>query len=95
LRGGATAARHTRAIADNVAVTLALELFAAAQAIDFRRARTDNHPQLGRGTAPVYALIRERVPFIEHDETMYPHIEALKGLMVSGQAWSAAQRAIG
>jgi histidine ammonia-lyase len=92
---GATAARHTRAIADNVAVILALELFAAAQAIDFRRERMDNHPRLGRGTAPVYALIRERVPFIEHDETMYPHIEALKELVVSGQVWETARQAIG
>ena len=92
---GATAARHTRTIADNVATILGLELFAAAQAIDFRRERMDNDPQLGQGTAPVYALIREHVPFIEHDETMYPFMEALKGLVLSGQVWDAARRAMG
>jgi histidine ammonia-lyase len=91
---GATAARHTRAIAENVATILALELFAAAQAIDFRRERMDNDPQLGVGTAPVYDLIRKRVPFIEHDETMSPYIEAVKELVVSGQIRRAAQQGI-
>ena len=92
---GATAARHTRAIADNVAVILALELFAAAQAIDLRRERMGCSPQLGQGTAPVYDLIRQRVPFIENDETMYPHIEAVRELVVSGQVCAAAQQALG
>ncbi|MCP4516467.1 MAG: aromatic amino acid lyase, partial [Delftia sp.] len=82
ISNGATAARHTRAISDNVSVILALELFAAAQAIDLRRERMDNSPQLGLGTAPVYKLIRQRVPFIENDETMYPYIEAVKELVV-------------
>jgi histidine ammonia-lyase len=91
---GATAARHTRAICDNASVILALELFAAAQAIDLRRERMGGSPQLGQGTAPVYDLIRQRVPFIEQDETMYPHIEAVRELVVSGQVCAAAQQAL-
>jgi histidine ammonia-lyase len=82
---GATAARHTRAIVENTATILALELFAAAQAVDLRRERVGNNPRLGRGTAPVYALIREHVPFIEHDDTMYPHMQAVRELVTSGQ----------
>jgi histidine ammonia-lyase len=85
---GATAARHAQGISENVATILALELFAAAQAIDFRREHmraAGEAPQLGRGTAPVYALIRAHVPFLERDAVMYPYMEKVKELVMGGQ----------
>jgi len=91
---GATAARHARQIARNVERILAIELFAAAQAIDFRREVLGEAAQLGRGTAPVYRLIRERVPFLAHDDLMYPHIEAVRRLIADGMLRRAVDAAI-
>jgi histidine ammonia-lyase len=34
--------------------------------------------KLGGGTAPVYASIREEVPFIEVDTVMYPYFAVIK-----------------
>ena len=64
---------------------LALELLAAAQGIDFRREIVGNNAQLGKGTQPVYALIREQAPFIEEDTILYPYIDAVKALETSGK----------
>jgi histidine ammonia-lyase len=78
---GATSALKLRTIAENLEQILALELFAAAQGVDFRKKRLGADKKLGRKTAPVYELIRRRVPFIEADTLMYPHIEAVKNLI--------------
>jgi histidine ammonia-lyase len=78
---GATSAIKLRQIAENLEQILALELFAAAQGIDFRRKRIGAGKKLGQKTQPVYDKIRERVPFIEEDTLMYPHIEAVKKLI--------------
>jgi histidine ammonia-lyase len=81
---GATAARQARQIAVNVERILALELFAAAQGIDFRRETLGPGSRLGRGTAPAYELIRQHVPFLDQDAVMYPHIEAVRELVAHG-----------
>jgi histidine ammonia-lyase len=82
---GPAAARQARQIALNVERILALELLAAAQAIDFRREVLGPDARLGHGTAPVYALIRQHVPFLEQDAVMYPYIEAVCELVASGE----------
>jgi histidine ammonia-lyase len=87
---GPIAARHARQIAANVERILALELLAAAQGIDFRREVLGPDAQLGRGTRPVYHLIRQQVPFLTQDAVMYPYIEAVRGLIASGVLAEAA-----
>lgn len=82
---GPTAARQAKQIGDNVERILALELFAAAQGIDFRRMALGPEARLGRGTAPVYNLRRQHVPFLEHDAVMYPYIESVRQLIASGE----------
>ena len=82
---GVTAGRHAREVLRNVETILAIELFAAAQAIDLRRERAERPLRLGRGTAPAYELIREHIPFLEHDAIMYPYIEAVRGLVERGE----------
>ncbi len=82
---GCTAARQAWEVLKNVEAILAIELFAAAQGIDFRRERMRGNPRLGRGTAAAYALIRRHVPFLERDAVMYPHIEAVRRLVESGE----------
>lgn len=91
---GATAARHARQIAQNVERILAIELLAAAQAIDFRRQALGSQARLGQGTAPAYALIRRHVPFLEHDDVMYPHIEAVRRLIADGELLRQVHQAI-
>jgi histidine ammonia-lyase len=91
---GPAAARQARRILRNLNYILAIELFAAAQGIDFRRQVLGPGAQLGRGTAVAYRLIRERVPFLEEDAIMYPHIEAVHELVVSGELVAAVKAAM-
>ena len=80
---GPAAARQAREIANNVETILALELFSAAQGIDFRRQALGPDARLGKGTAPAYSFIRKHIPFIEKDEVMYPHIETMRKLLAN------------
>jgi histidine ammonia-lyase len=81
---GATAALKLKTVTDNLENILGLELLSAAQAVDFRRRSIGQDKKLGKGTRKVYALIRQYVPFIEKDTVMYPHIEAVRKLVASG-----------
>ncbi len=90
---GCTAARQAREVLENTETILAIELFAAAQGIDFRREMLGGNPQLGKGTAIAYELIRQRVPFLEQDAIMYPHIEAVCDLVRSGELLRAVEGA--
>ena len=68
---GANAATKLRRVVLNTERVLAIELFNAAQALEFRRpARTS--PALEN----LVADYRRRVPFIDNDTVMYPFIEA-------------------
>lgn len=87
---GPIAGRQARRILRNLETILAMELLAASQGIDFRRQVLGAGTQLGQGTAPVYALVRERVPFVTTDVVMYPLIEAVRQLVVSGAIAAAA-----
>jgi len=91
---GVTAAHHARQVLKNAETILAIELFAAAQAIDFRRERADHPLRLGQGTSPAYALIREHVPFLEHDAVMSPHIETVRRLIETGQVAEVVDRVL-
>jgi histidine ammonia-lyase len=91
---GPAAARQAKQIVDNVERILALELFAAAQGIDFRRQVLGPEARLGHGTAPAYDLIRQHVPFLDLDTVMYPHIEAVRKLVASGEFVARARTSL-
>ena len=74
---GLTAALKLRQVAANLETILGLELFCAAQGIDFRRKKLGADKKLGLGTREIYDEIRRRVPFIEKDEYMKRHLEAV------------------
>jgi histidine ammonia-lyase len=74
---GATAALKLRQVAENLELILSLELLCAAQAVDLRRKAIGKDKQLGLGTRDVYTTIREKVPFIERDEYLKDHIDAV------------------
>jgi histidine ammonia-lyase len=80
---GPIAARQAQEIMRNLEYVLALEILAAAQGIDFRLEKDQR--SLGKGTAPVYKLVRSKVPFVETDTVMYPLVETVHELVVSGE----------
>ena len=68
---GSNAATKLVRVADNVETVLAIELFNAAQALEFRRP-SHTSALLER----IFSDFREEVPFIENDTYMHPLIEA-------------------
>jgi histidine ammonia-lyase len=87
---GVTAARKTREVASNLAHILAIELLAAAQALEFRRPLTSS-PAL----EAVHACLRERVAPYERDRVNYPDIAAAREIVTSGAILDAAESALG
>jgi histidine ammonia-lyase len=87
---GATAVRQVGQILDHVETIVAIELLAAAQGIDLRR----DGEVMGRGTAVAHALIRQQVPFIDHDVMLSPHIESVRQLVASGALKEAVETAL-
>lgn len=91
---GAAATRQLGQILDHVETIVAIELLTAAQGIDFRRQQMGNSgllPSLGAGTAIAFDLIREKVPFLEHDVFLAPHIETIRQLVASGAIKDAVE----
>ncbi len=87
---GSIAARKAREIVTNVEMVLAVELLSAAQAVDLRERRG-----LGQGTKVAHDLIRSKVPFVDRDRALYPDMEAIAGLIRSGELVRAVERAVG
>lgn len=73
---GSISTRKANSILDNTRKVIAMELFAAAQANDFR-----NPSLLAKKTKIVYDKIRDIVPFIKCDDVMYPHIQKIEQLI--------------
>ncbi len=78
---GVTSVLKLRQIAENLELILSLELFSAAQGVDFRRRKIGAEKRLGGRTQTLYRLIRERVPFIVGDTYMKPFIDAVHALV--------------
>jgi histidine ammonia-lyase len=90
---GPIAGRQARQITGNVERIIAIELLAAAQAVDFRR-RNLPDARLGRGTRAAYDLVRTRVPFIERDVVMYPYMNIVHSLVKDGELRRAVTLAL-
>ncbi len=80
---GATSALKLREIAENLKTIISLELFAAAQGIDFRKEEIGKDKKLGKKTDEIYKLIREKIPFIQEDELMQTHIQTAEKIVAS------------
>lgn len=78
---GATAALKLRQIAENLADILSLELFSAAQAVDFRRKKIGAAKMLGKGTRKIYDTVRAKVPFIETDCYMKGYMDDVREII--------------
>lgn len=80
---GVTSVLKLRQVVENVEQILILELFCAAQGIDFRRKKIGQDKNLGKGTRDIYSAIRKEVPFIEEDTEMYPLMRKVKEVIKS------------
>jgi histidine ammonia-lyase len=73
---GSISTRKARTILENTTKVIALEIFAATQAIHFR-----GSDKLGVKTKIAFDLFSKFIPFIESDEIMYPHIHKIESLL--------------
>lgn len=83
---GTIGARQAREIIGNLTYILAIELMAAAQALDFYELKSS--PPLEN----VKSLIRRQVPFLNEDTRMDVHIRHIAGLIESGQLLAAVEK---
>ncbi len=86
---GAGAARHARTVLGHVEQILAIELLAAAQALDLRLARMPAGedgmvPVPGAGVAEAHRRFRERVTFLAADREPGPDLAAALALVHEG-----------
>jgi histidine ammonia-lyase len=81
---GLNAARRTRDILRNACNILAFELICACQAADLRGVE-----KLSSATRKLHGLVRETVPYLDHDEPLTDHIEAVAALFHSGKLLEA------
>ncbi|MFH0798960.1 MAG: histidine ammonia-lyase [Pseudomonadota bacterium] len=88
---GPIAGRKALAIIRNVETIIAIEVLAACQAIDLQH----QYGRPGRGTAGVYKLVRQCVPFIEGDREYRHDIAHCEELVRSGELVAAAEDACG
>jgi len=75
---GTVAVRHARRLLDNARRVVAIELLAAAEAVDLVGAE-----ELGAGTRTVYTRVREIVPPLLEDRPLGTDVERLAELLAS------------
>jgi histidine ammonia-lyase len=81
---GLVAARRTRDLLKNSSYVVAFELICACQAADIRGTET-----LSSATKKVHGMVRELVPYLDHDVPLTDPIEAVADLMYSGKLLEA------
>ena len=87
---GPIAVRKCTEILKNVRNVLAVEMMAAAQAVEFHEGRTP-----GKGTKIAYDIIRQVVPPLVDDRVMYTDIEAICKLIQDNTILDAVEEACG
>ena len=90
---GTIAIRQTRDILCNVEHIIAIELLCACQAYDLLNLQKPM--KAGRGTHAAYETIRKLVPYLEKDRELYIDIEAVMGLIRSGEIVRNVEEAVG
>jgi histidine ammonia-lyase len=85
---GASAARHARTVLGHVQQIVAIELLAAAQALDLRLASLTagglEAPQPGAGVAEAHERIRERVTHLVEDREPGPDLATTLAIVQEG-----------
>ncbi|MGL5643005.1 MAG: aromatic amino acid lyase, partial [Paraclostridium sp.] len=86
---GTIAARKAKEIMQNTRNVLAMEVLAAAQAIDLRGKK-----KLGLGTEAAYNVIRNHTNFIEEDLVMYKEINKCEEIIKQNLIVEAVEKAL-
>ena len=87
---GMIAARHAREIVTNAELVVAMELMAAAQALDLR-----SPLEPAAGTRAARDAIRDVVPFLEADRELRADIDACVRSVREGRLVAAVEAAVG
>ncbi len=87
------AAIHATQILRNVEQVVAIEMITAAQALDLRL--RERKAEVGIGTGAAYRTIRDRVPFVDADRTMYEDIVTIAEIVHNGEIVAAVEDALG
>ena len=82
------AARHCAEIVGNAQHVVALEVLAAAQALDLRL-RADPKARLGRGTQLAWERIRQEISFLEADRLLAPDMAKAVAMVRRGEVAKA------
>ena len=83
---GATAARQAREVVDLTQRVAAIHLLILCQAADLR-----GPDKLGEGSRRIYAAIRKVSPFVDLDRELRADIEAVVGIIRSGELVAAIE----
>jgi len=86
---GMNAALKTRQILDNAEGVLAVELIAAAQALDFRDF------SFGRGTRAAHAAVRRVVRHLDEDRPLHVDHNAMAEAVKAGSVLDAVEAEVG
>lgn len=86
---GMTSARKARTVVENTSYVLAIELLAAAQAIDLLGLTP------GRGVEAAHGALRRIVATLVEDRVLSKDVEEARHLVVNGQLRAAAEAAVG
>lgn len=87
---GTTSARKARQILHNASHVIAMEIFCAAQGLDFLKPL-----KAGRGAHAAWEHVRSHVSFAEKDRAFHLDIEQVHELVRSGSLLSAVEHAVG
>ena len=87
---GTIAARKAREIYLNARKVIAMEIFAACQAIDIR-----GDKGLGKGTKAAYDEVRKVIDYIDKDKVMYFEINKAEELLADDKVLNAVEKAVG
>jgi histidine ammonia-lyase len=86
---GMNAALKTKQILENARAVLAIELIAAAQALDFR----DHAP--GRGTRAAHAAVRRVVAHLDEDRPLHSDHDAMAASVARCEVLDAVEAEVG
>lgn len=86
---GMTTTQKTAKIMENCYSILAIEMIAAAQALDIRGVKP------GIGVAAAHAFIREKIAHLDEDRPLFPDNDTMFDILKSGELLGAVEAAIG
>jgi len=86
---GLVAARRTRDILDNARHILAFELICACQAADLR-----GIDRLSAATRKLHDMVRQHVPYLDHDEPLTDYIESIAAMFANGELLQAVPQEV-